>query len=205
MKLGTTSWLFPGTYLENVKVIADKVDFVEFLVFSWDTNTKNIFLNEIEDLKEIAEEFNLEYNVHLPTDCIFNVEKAFCFFENSRLEISNYIVHPLDGIEVFLKKSEKILVENLKEDIFLHDRTVFDIGHHLLGTKVTENFLKNSIEYHVMGVSNGKDHLKLDKDTLEVVKKKLKYSPNLEYVCFEVFDLRDFLHSLTLWRDSFDL
>ncbi|ABR30717.1 xylose isomerase [Thermosipho melanesiensis] len=205
MKLGSTSWLIPGTYLENVEIVADKVDFVELLVFTWDRETERILKYEEKGLLELSKKYGLEYNVHLPTDCVFNVESAFEFFECSNLNISNYILHPIDGIDVFMDKSEKILIENLKEDILIHKKTVFDIGHHLLGMNVTNDFLRNAKEYHVMGVVDGIDHKRLDKNTLGVIKRMMKYSKDLEYICFEVFDLEDFLHSLKLWRDYFDL
>lgn len=202
MKIGTTSWLVPGTYLENVKLVANKVDFVELLVFTWDKDTREILKREIEELHYISQLNDLEYTVHLPTDNICNVNEALDFFENSKLNISNYIVHPLDGVETILEESKKIAVENLKNDILIHDRTVFDIGHHFSGMHVNEKFLKNAIEFHIMGFTCDKDHLKLDIDSLNISKSFMKFMPNLEYICFEVFNLNDFLYSLKVWSEN---
>lgn len=202
MKIGTTSWLIPGGYLENVKLVAEIVDFVELLVFSFDKETRHMLKNELPELYKISKKYGLEYTVHLPTDCINNVKDAFNFFEESNLPILNYVVHPIDCIEPLLKKSDKISVENLKKDILIHNRTVFDIGHHILGMKVTKEFFENTVEFHLMGVKGDQDHLKLDKETLLLSKEYMKLMPNLKYICFEVFDINDFLDSYNLWREN---
>lgn len=66
-KLGTTSYIYPAGYTQNVKMLAPYVDEIELLLFESapDSLPSN---NEIKKLLLLSNEFDLTYNVHLPTD-----------------------------------------------------------------------------------------------------------------------------------------
>jgi len=197
--IGTTSWLFPGTYYENAKSIVQKVDFVELLVYQWNEETKQLFSEEIKGLVELRKQ-SLLYSVHLPTNNIEDARRAFEFFENSELDVINYVLHPLDGLKNF-KWNEKVAVENMIGKIETYENMVFDIGHHMLGEKFPPEYLNNVVEIHLMGVKDGKDHLELNLETLQelylLFDDKLHLVP---YICFEIFDMDLLENSLELWN-----
>lgn len=66
-KLGTTSYIYPDGYTQNVKMLAPYVDEIELLLFESapDSLPSN---HEIKKLLLLSNEFDLTYNVHLPTD-----------------------------------------------------------------------------------------------------------------------------------------
>jgi sugar phosphate isomerase/epimerase len=66
-KIGTTSYIYPAGYAQNVKMLAPYVDEIELLLFEsapYSLPTKK----EIKKLLSLSNEFGLTYNVHLPTD-----------------------------------------------------------------------------------------------------------------------------------------
>uniref|UniRef100_A0A7C5U5Y5 Sugar phosphate isomerase/epimerase n=1 Tax=Fervidobacterium nodosum TaxID=2424 RepID=A0A7C5U5Y5_9BACT len=200
--IGTTSWLVPGTYYENARLVAQFVDFVELLVYTWDSDTKNLLESELPKLNHLTEVYGLKYTVHLPTDNFENVKKALDFLEG-KLEIINYVVHPYvsNEFEEFLRTFEKVSVENLKERVYYSDRMVIDIGHHLTGEKVELNKVKKITEIHLMGVKDGKDHLSIDEKTLSTLHDILGDELfDIELLCFEIFSMKDFIESLVTWQ-----
>ena len=66
-KLGTTSFIYPAGYEQNVKMLAPYLDEIELLLFESapDSLPSN---HEIKKLLSLSKEFDLTYNVHLPTD-----------------------------------------------------------------------------------------------------------------------------------------
>ncbi len=201
--VGTTSWLVPGTYYENAKLVAGKVDFVELLVYTWDEQTHDLVSTELDKLHHLTQEYGLLYTLHLPTDNIKNVSATYAYFKSSKLQILNYILHPMPGIEQFLSfNGAEISLENLKEEIFYHEHMVFDVGHHLLGKNFDKKYIKNVKEIHLMGVERGLDHLKIDEPTLhkvwEIFGDDLK---RVQLLCIEVFDFRVMIESLEVLRD----
>lgn len=66
-KLGTTSYIYPAGYTQNVKMLAPYLDEIELLLFESapDSLPSN---HEIKKLLSLSKEFDLTYNVHLPTD-----------------------------------------------------------------------------------------------------------------------------------------
>jgi len=66
-KIGTTSYIYPAGYTQNVKMLAPYVDEIELLLFESapDSLPSN---HEIKKLLSLSKEFDLTYNVHLPTD-----------------------------------------------------------------------------------------------------------------------------------------
>ncbi len=201
--IGSTSWVIPGTYYENAKLISKYVDFVELLVYTWDEETKKLFEEEIRGLEELQKE-EFFYTVHLPTDNAENVLKALEYFERSDLNILNYVLHPLDNLDEKVLKNKKVSLENLKEKVVFHNRLTFDIGHHLLGQKVPRDF-KNFVEFHIMGVDleKGKDHLPLDKETCEIIFNKLWFDIlKVPLVCFEIFSFEKLLDSIETYKGT---
>lgn len=67
-KLGTTSFIYPDHYIPNVKMLGPFLDEIELLLFE---STKADALPSkpvIAELSTLAADFDLSYNVHLPTD-----------------------------------------------------------------------------------------------------------------------------------------
>ncbi|AMW33783.2 hypothetical protein SAMN04488510_10495 [Fervidobacterium changbaicum] len=214
--IGTTSWIIPGTYYENVEYITRNfrtIQFVELLVYTWDEDTFNLLEKEKDYLFEIARQTGIKYTAHLPTDSLSNVFEAFKYLENN-FEIENYVVHPFEEFDTgdfeskelqLLLNHPKISVENLKEHYFKHSRTVFDTGHCFLGIPVDQEFLNNVVEIHMMGVNGDKDHEVLDFATLEKVHELLSDTLfKTRYLCFEIFDAEKLEESLKIWNEFKD-
>ncbi|WP_448377228.1 cobamide remodeling phosphodiesterase CbiR [Fervidobacterium sp.] len=207
--IGTTSWVIPGTYLENVEYITknfSQIHFIELLIYTWDTETYNLLEKEKKYLQKLAETKQIRYTVHLPTDNFYNVIRAFEYLEDA-LEIENYVVHPFfDDFESEEMKKlllhRKISFENLKEKFVHYKRTVFDIGHHLLGKKVDDKFLESVVEIHLMGVEDEKDHQIVNLETLEEIYSLFSYKLfTTKYICFEVFSEEGLEESLNVWNE----
>ncbi|MGQ9856071.1 MAG: cobamide remodeling phosphodiesterase CbiR [Fervidobacterium sp.] len=201
--IGSTSWVIPGTYYENARILAHLVDFVELLVYTWDYETKELLEKEAKHLAKLTEKYGLKYTVHLPTDNVENMISAYNFLRKSELEILNYVVHPIDGISEFIKLANKdVSVENLKEKILPYEKMTFDVGHHLLGERFPMELIDKINEIHMMGVHNGKDHEKLDKNTLEDVINFLgrRRISEITLICFEIFNLDDLIDSIALFE-----
>jgi sugar phosphate isomerase/epimerase len=109
-RLGTTSYILPDDILPNARYLAGKVKDVELVLFEVDERQDNLPSEEvITSLKELAEEHDLTYTVHLPLDLRLGVEgderhrsilKAERTIAATRgLTPQAYIVH-LDGREV---------------------------------------------------------------------------------------------------------
>ncbi len=191
--IGSTSWMIPGTYLDNARILENFVDFMEFLVYEWDRKTKRTLFKEMPSLLEL----NLKYTVHLPLNSVRDAKKAFDFFEDAKFPVLNYVLHPMDGWKKFVW-NDKVAIENLKDKIEFHDRMVFDVGHHLLGLKFPNEFKEKIVEVHLMGVKNGVDHLKLNHETAQIA---MTFMENDPLVNFEIFSLEDLKYSIKVWKD----
>lgn len=66
-KIGTTSYIYPDHIIPNVKMLAPYLDEIELLLFE-STPAGLPSKKDIKDLLFLAKEFNLSYNIHLPTD-----------------------------------------------------------------------------------------------------------------------------------------
>jgi len=66
-KIGTTSFIYPAGYAQNVAMLGPYVDEIELLLFESapDSLPSN---QEIRKLLSLSKEFDLTYNIHLPTD-----------------------------------------------------------------------------------------------------------------------------------------
>lgn len=200
--IGTTSWLVPGTYYENARLVSQLVDFVELLIYRWDGPTHKLLLEEVDKLRRLTERHGLLYTVHLPTERLDEVVAALEFFD-SELHVIGYVVHPIDepDFEKLVLGHERVAVENLMDTFRVHRRTVFDVGHHLNGVKVNGDFLENTVELHLMGVEGGLDHRELNLETLERVWETLGTRLlEVPLICFEVFDLAQLIRSMVVWE-----
>lgn len=67
-RIGTTSFIYPDLYSENVRKLGPYLDEIELLFF--ESREPGCFPSdfEINELVRLKEEFNLSFNVHLPTD-----------------------------------------------------------------------------------------------------------------------------------------
>jgi sugar phosphate isomerase/epimerase len=66
-KIGTTSFIYPAGYTRNVTMLAPYVDEIELLLFESAPESLPS-THEIKNLLSLSKEFDLTYNVHLPTD-----------------------------------------------------------------------------------------------------------------------------------------
>jgi sugar phosphate isomerase/epimerase len=66
--LGTTSFIYPDDYAPNVKMLGPYLENIELLLFESNYTGALPSKNAIRELAGLAKDFNLTYNVHLPTD-----------------------------------------------------------------------------------------------------------------------------------------
>lgn len=67
-KLGTTSFIYPDGYLENVKMLGPYVDEIELLLLQSKQDGDLPGKEDILDLARLGKELDITYNVHLPYD-----------------------------------------------------------------------------------------------------------------------------------------
>lgn len=69
-RLGTTSFIYPDGYIENIRLLGPYLDEIEVLLF--ESSTPDCFptAEEIKEMSRLAETYRLAYNVHLPLDLI---------------------------------------------------------------------------------------------------------------------------------------
>lgn len=69
-RLGTTSFIYPGHIIPNVKKIGEFFDEIELLVFESQYKGQSVLPPplDIRELKTLARDLDLTYNVHLPVD-----------------------------------------------------------------------------------------------------------------------------------------
>lgn len=67
-KIGTTSFIYPDYFIPNVRMLGPYLDEIELLLFESDSIDTLLSKSVISDLIQLAENFNLTYNIHLPTD-----------------------------------------------------------------------------------------------------------------------------------------
>lgn len=100
MRLGTTSYIYRAGVITNVRLLAGHTQDVELLVFELE-NTWNSFPSEedVDELGQLASEYDLTYTVHLPLDLYLAdddpaIDKAITVIEATRrLKPHAYIVH----------------------------------------------------------------------------------------------------------------
>jgi sugar phosphate isomerase/epimerase len=67
-KIGTTSFIYPDYFIPNVRMLGPYLDEIELLLFESDSVASLLSKSVISDLIQLSENFNLTYNIHLPTD-----------------------------------------------------------------------------------------------------------------------------------------
>ena len=67
-KIGTTSFIYPDHYIPNVKMLGPFIDEIELLLFESQEIDSIPSRAIIAELGQLGREFDLSYNVHLPTD-----------------------------------------------------------------------------------------------------------------------------------------
>jgi sugar phosphate isomerase/epimerase len=67
-RIGTTSYIIPAAILPNIRFIGPYVDEVELVLFESGGEHSLPSRDEIVEMGHLAAEFDLLYNVHLPTD-----------------------------------------------------------------------------------------------------------------------------------------
>ncbi len=184
MMVGATSWQIRGTYLDNVKLIANELDFCELLVYTWDLPTEKLLSKEMADIIQ-----KTPISVHLPTDTLDNVKQAIAFFED--FECLNLTVHPFadfKGLADFYfdyssgSCSNKLSLENLEDKLFNEftdyldqDKEklniTMDYGHLLYTGDSVEAFYNEYAsqicEIHFHGANQDKAHIYPDRASLE--------------------------------------
>ena len=66
-KIGTTSFIYPDGYVQNVKMLAPYLDEIEMLLFESTPNSLPSN-HEIKELFSLSKQFDFSYNIHLPLD-----------------------------------------------------------------------------------------------------------------------------------------
>ena len=64
-RLGTTSFIYPESYIPNVKMLGPYLDEIELLFMESNSLPSK---DQINELALLAKEYELTYNIHLPTD-----------------------------------------------------------------------------------------------------------------------------------------
>ncbi|MGD8257887.1 MAG: cobamide remodeling phosphodiesterase CbiR [Desulfobacterales bacterium] len=67
-KIGTTSFIYPDYFIPNVRMLGPYLDEIELLLFESDSVDSLLSKSVISDLIQLSKNFNLTYNIHLPTD-----------------------------------------------------------------------------------------------------------------------------------------
>ncbi len=194
MKLGTTSWLIGENFLDNARLVNGQVDFLELLVYTWDTAVQRKVGAWLDGLGAFA----LEYTLHLPTDTIENALAAAAFFLESGFPLLNMTLHPLPGWQNHQLPS-LVALENLVERAEYYPRFTFDLTHSLLGQSVSPAMVAAMVELHLSGTDGRRDHLALDKVTLQ---KALPYFSSDLLVCCEIFHPDDALAAVDMVRTA---
>jgi len=190
--IGCTSWLVPGTWLENARLAQGLVDYDELLVANWDNETRETLECELPELLKL----DLQYAVHLPMTNAAQAWEAFQFFEERHVPVLDYVLHPMPHWRDYAWGS-LVAVENLKNVLDPYPRMVFDIGHHLLGKPFPKEWKSRIVEVHAMGVVGGHDHVALDAATASLI---APWISEHTLVTFEVFDLTALKTSIQTWE-----
>ncbi|MFZ0928994.1 MAG: cobamide remodeling phosphodiesterase CbiR [Syntrophobacteraceae bacterium] len=103
-RLATTSYIFPAAILPNIRLLGRYFDEVELVLFESGREHNLPTPGEIRQMAGVASDFDLAYNVHLPSDLFFGdpdpalrrkfCETAFSFYERTLpLAPTFYILH----------------------------------------------------------------------------------------------------------------
>jgi len=74
-KIGTTSFIYPDSYAQNVEMLAPYLDEIELILF--ESTPDSLPSNqEIKELFSLSNEYGLSYNIHLPLDISLGAPEA---------------------------------------------------------------------------------------------------------------------------------
>jgi hypothetical protein len=192
MKLGTTSWLTGGNFLDNARLVVGQADFVELLVYTWDREMRAKVAGWLDGLADLQ----LEYTVHLPTDTASGAYAAAAFFVDSGFPLLNMTLHPLPGWRQF-DWPPSVALENMIDRVEDHRRMTYDLTHSLLGVPFPAHLHSRIVELHLSGTDGSIDHLPLNDEILQQAFPIL--TPGM-LVCCEIFDVEAACTGLDLLR-----
>lgn len=109
-RLGATSYVIPGDILANVKVLADKVDDVQLLFFESGGNSRLTHEVDMKGLAQVAQQNDLTYTAHLPSDLQLGSENP-----DKRQEGIDEIVRLINELETLQIKSFDLHLEQNQE------------------------------------------------------------------------------------------
>jgi len=66
-KIGTTSFIYPDSYVQNATILAPYLDEIELILFESAPNSLPSS-NEIKELVALSNQYDLSFNIHLPLD-----------------------------------------------------------------------------------------------------------------------------------------
>ncbi|MEM7114768.1 MAG: cobamide remodeling phosphodiesterase CbiR [Chloroflexota bacterium] len=76
-RLGTTSYIIPAGLVDNARYLTGKVQDMELVLFDLDDGTSNLpTVAEATELRQIGQEHDLSYTVHLPLDIRWGKENG---------------------------------------------------------------------------------------------------------------------------------
>lgn len=251
-KLGTTSFIYPDSYIPNVKMLGPYLDEIELLMFESAAESLPS-KQDIQNLSRLAEESDLTYNVHLPVDVPLtdhNPSAARGAGEaikrvidlTAPLSPSTYTLHlhydessrDKTSVEKWQKTAYHnvmqlldtgispgiISIETLDYPFEWAEKIITDFNFsvcldmgHLIKYKVnpetvfTQYYHKISI-IHLHGVENGRDHIALDRLSLEAMNVVIGILKRFAgVVSLEVFSYKDLTASLAFlekcWEQTF--
>jgi adenosylcobalamin phosphodiesterase len=74
-KIGTTSFIYPDSYVQNVKMLAPYLDEIEMILFESNPNSLPS-KHEIKELFALSNQYDVSYNIHLPLDMSLGVKDS---------------------------------------------------------------------------------------------------------------------------------
>lgn len=114
--LATTSFIYPDTWLANVKRLGPYVDEIELLFL--ESGRENYpSKNDIKELAHLAAEMNLTYNIHLPTDIYLGHEEAS--LRQKAVDVVRHMVELTDSLPVSVHVIHAVRPENTSDNVTL--------------------------------------------------------------------------------------
>jgi sugar phosphate isomerase/epimerase len=115
-RLGTTSYILPASVIPNIRFLGPFLDEIEIILFESKGEGSLPARAEIDEMRLLAEEFDLVYNVHLPTDVFLGdadpqlrerARQTILRFidRTSRLDPTVFILHSEEGSNADVRKN----------------------------------------------------------------------------------------------------
>ena len=77
-RLSVPSFIYPASWVPNIRLLGPYVDEIEILIFDSARKTDLPTLEDIRQMAALADEFDLRYNIHLPSDISPGSPRADC-------------------------------------------------------------------------------------------------------------------------------